>query len=206
MQNINATVSAILSHKMGTDAGYVRRVLEAGGETLASIIAAFATPEQIRAMNQKACKRFVEACDFALSGDRLGKNNRLNKTTAYLVAVIALAQQQRVSFADAHRVCGLFTEDGRYIKGVDRPRVARFIGGRAGSAGTITSQVSRTVGQGREGCGFFTALGISRKGDKHGFELTETAKSHPLILAYCAQLERISDGDFELLMRDDTDK
>jgi hypothetical protein len=117
--------------------------------------------------------------------------------TAPLFALVALSKQSRVSFNDAHLIAGAHKE-GEQVNGVSSARIGRFIK-RTTNMGTIASKVSRTVGQGKEGCGFFTALGITVKGDKHGFEIAN--RDHPLVLAYCAALSKMTEGQFELLSR-----
>lgn len=146
--------------------------------------------EQLAKMNQKGVKRFVQAVNFAINGNV----KCFDAVTAYMISAIVLTKDLNISFQNAHFLCGLNTEHAQAIKGVSRAKLHKFLS-NAGTAGTITSKVSRTAGKG----GFFTALNITNKADKYSFTLTENAKTNPLILAYAKQLENMSEGQFKLL-------
>lgn len=181
--NINAGAYA-------SDTSFIRKQVEKGASFFAEFAPAVCSESQLKAMNQKGVKRFAQALNFALSGN----TKDFDQVTAYMVASVMLSKEQTITFARAHFLCGLGVDGATHIKGVSRARLARFIGS-AGTAGTITSKVSRTTGKG----GFFTALGITTKSDKHSFTLSDNAKNHPLLTAYAHQLQNMSDSALQLI-------
>ncbi|MPS48528.1 hypothetical protein [Methylobacillus sp.] len=185
-----STINLLASLSFGSDTSYVRKQVEKGGKFFAEFVPQICAPEQLQAMNQKGAKRFVQAANFALTGD----TKSFDAVTAYMISAIMLSKSETITFKDAHFACGLNSDDAKNIKGVSRARLGKFLG-NAGTPGTITSKVSRSTGKG----GFMTALGITSKGDKNSFSLTATAKNHPLIVAYALQLEKMTDGAFTLL-------
>lgn len=191
MHSNTATIAAIQtlaqSGALKSDASRVTRYIAhpATAQTLALLVPVAA----VSLMNQKAILRTVQACDFIATDDTA----QCDEVTSALVALIALSNQSRVTFNDAHIVAGA-AKEGANVAGVSRARLARFLP-RTSNLGTITSKVSRTVGK----RGLFTALGITAKGDAHSFELCAGAKSHPFIIGYSARLEQMTEGAFSLL-------
>lgn len=180
----------LLNLKYASDNGFIAKQVIKGGEFFASFAPLTANESQLNSMNQKGVKRWAQAINFALNGDL----NNYDAVTAYMVSAIVLTKDNTVSFQNAHFLCGLNTEHASNIRGLSRSKFAKFLG-NAGTAGTITSKVSRTTGKG----GFFTALNITTKSDKHSFTLSESAKTNALIIAYANQLEKMTDGSFHLL-------
>lgn len=187
---LNTLQTNLTNVKYASDNGFIAKQLITGAKHFAEFAPLLCNSEQLNAMNQKAVKRFTQAVNFALSGDL----KQYDAVTAYMVSAIVLTKDNNVSFQNAHFLCGLNTEHAQVIRGVSRSKFARFLG-NAGTAGTITSKVSRTTGKG----GLFTALSITNKSDKHSFTLSETAKTNALILAYASQLEKMTEGSFHLL-------
>lgn len=190
---INTLNSKIASNAYASDTGFIQKQVIKGGAHFEQLAPMLSTSEQLSAMNQKGVKRFVQSVNFSLSGNV----KDFDAVTAYMVSAVILTKQETVSFQNAHFLCGLNTEHAQAIKGTSRARLNKFLG-NAGTAGTITSKVSRTTGKG----GFFTALGITNKSDKHSFTLSPTAKNNALILAYASQLEKMTEGAFNLIMSD----
>lgn len=193
MQNsysINTLRNVIASGALKSDTKRVSNTL--AHEATAQVITTLIPHDAWARMNQKAILRTVQACDFIATGDAL---KSCDEVTSAMVAIIALANQSQVSFADAHLAAGA-SKEASPIKGVSRARLARFLP-RTSNLGTITSKVSRTVGK----AGLFTALGITVKGDTHSFILTDAAKSHPFIIAYALGLEQMTEGAFTLLQQ-----
>lgn len=185
--------SKIVTGAYASDTGFISKQVLKGGAHFEAFAPMLSTTEQLNAMNQKGVKRFVQAVNFALSGNV----KDFDAVTAYMVSAVILTKENTVSFQNAHFLCGLNTEHAHAIKGASRARLNKFLG-NAGTAGTITSKVSRTTGKG----GFFTALNITNKSDKHSFTLTDSAKNNALLLAYAKQLENMTDGAFNLIMSD----
>ena len=140
--------------------------------------------------NQKALMRLSQALNFVVSGDVAA----FDTASAFVIAALALSKQERISFSDMHYLIGASgNENTAHIKGVSRSKMQKILSSIS-SMGTITSQVSRTVGSG----GYLTALGVVTKSDKHGFTIAN--RSHPMIVAYAAQLEKMTDGALHLAL------
>lgn len=193
--NHNAVTLAILARDLGTRNAQVARTIERGGQALIDSLGAFLPVEAIAGMSKTAVTRVVQAVSFAVSG----AVEDFNKSTAYLVSLVLLTGQQRVSFADALHVMGASGEGTAPVNGVSRAKLQRHLQGRAGTLGTMVSQCSRTVGK----SGFLTALGVTVKGDAHGFTLTEKARSLPFMLAYGYALQNMTEGALALVQGDD---
>jgi hypothetical protein len=194
MKNTITTLIANLNNGLySSDNSFIAKQVAKGGEHFAQLLPLLATSEQLQAMNQKGVKRFVQAVNFALSGNV----KDFDAVTAYMISAIVLTKDNAISFQNAHFLCGLNTDNAQNVKGISRAKFSRFLG-NAGTAKTITSKVSRTTGKG----GFFTALNITAKSNAHGFELTESAKNNALILSYAKQLENMTDGAFNLIQSD----
>lgn len=194
---LNATVSALTNpEKLGSDAGRVSKVIARGGQSLIDFLGHFVTPEQVARMGQKARMHTVFMGNFITSGST--DTTGFSKAHAFIGACIALAPEQtRVAFVDAHYLCGVSAAGyaAAPIPGVSRARLQRFIG-RAGAAGTITTRTSSTVGVN----GLFDCLGVTTKGDKHGFNVVN--RGIPFLVAYAAALEAMTDGNLSLLSKD----
>ena len=194
MKNLLNTLTANINNGLyASDNSFIAKQVKLGGAHFAELAPMLSTTEQLNAMNQKGVKRFVQAVNFALSGDL----KQFDAVTAYMVSAIILTKDNNISFQNAHFLCGLNSDNATAIRGVSRAKVSRFLQ-NAGTAGTITSKVSRTAGKG----GFFTALGITSKSDKHSFTLSDNAKNNALLLAYASQLEKMTDGSFKLLQKE----
>lgn len=190
---LNTLNNSIATGAYASDTGFIAKQIIKGDKHFAEFAPLVCNDTQLKAMNQKAVKRFVQSVNFALSGNV----KDFDAVTAYMVSAIVLTKDNKVSFQNAHFLCGLNTEHAQAIKGASRAKLNKFLG-NAGTAGTITSKVSRSVGKG----GFMTALNITSKSDKHSFTLTDSAKHNPLLLAYAKQLENMTDGAFNLIMSD----
>lgn len=195
---LNATVQALSNpEKLGSDVTRVSKVIARGGQSLIDFLGAFVTPEQVARMGQKARMHTVFMGNLITSGstDLAG----YSKAHAFIGAAIALAPENtRVAFCDAHYLCGVSAAGyaAAPIPGVSRARLQRFIG-RAGAAGTITTRTSSTVGVN----GVFDCLGVTTKGDKHGF--TVINRGVPFLVAYAAALEQMTDGALSLIAKDE---
>ena len=189
MKQTNQHVNLLLNTGFGSDTSFIQKQVLKGGDFFAELITQICTFEQLKAItsNQKGVKRFVQSLNFALNGDI----NTFDAVTAYMVSCVALTKDNTIKYQDAHFLCGVGNENAKLSKGVSKAKVSRFIG-NAGTAGTITSKVSRTSGKN----GFFTHLNITSKSDKHSFTLSDNAKSNALILAYAYQLERMTESTF----------
>ena len=189
MNNTNAHITLLNNTDFASDTSFIRKQVSKGGQFFSELITQLSTIEQLQNItkNQKGVKRYTQAINFALNGDVTS----FDAVTAYTVSCIALTKSKSISFQDVHFLCGVGSDNASHIKGISRAKVSRFIGS-AGTTGTVTSKVSRTVGKN----GFFTALNITEKSDKHSFTLTDTAKNNALILAYAYQLERMTDSTF----------
>lgn len=170
-----------------SDTAYINKAVLKNASHFADLLPLLVTSEQLNACNQKAVKRLVQSINFALNGNV----SDFDAVTAYMVSAVILTKQPSITFQNAHFLCGLNTEHAQAVQGASRARLNKFIG-NAGTAGTITSKVSRTTGKG----GFFTALNITNKSDKHGFTLSDNAKQNALLLSYAVQLEKMTDSTF----------
>jgi hypothetical protein len=186
MQN---AITVIQNRDLGTDKGFIAKRLNSH---VVELMNATVSPEMVSpdAMNQKGVKRIVQLANFAVSGNV----EDFDAVTAFMVSAVLLTKQETITYRDAHFLCGLGIDEAQHVKGVSRAKLSRFLG-TAGTAGTITAKVSRTTGK----RGFFTALGITAKGDAHSFTLTPTAKQNPLLLAYAMQLEKMTDSALALI-------
>lgn len=187
LNTLNANLNA---GKYASDSAFINKQVVKGGQHFKQLAPLLCNSEQLNNMNQKGVKRFVQSVNFALSGDI----KEYDAVTAYLVSAVVLTKDNTISYKNAHFLCGLNTDNAENIRGLSRAKFNKFLS-NAGTAGTITSKVSRTTGKG----GFFTALNITNKSDKHSFTLTDSAKNNPLLLAYASQLEKMTDGAFNLL-------
>ena len=185
----NAHTNLLLSREFNTNTSTVHNHVRKGGEFFAQFIAQLSTVDQLKTVceNQKGIMRYTQALNFALNGDPV----HFNKVTAYLISTVVLTKSKSISFKDAHFLCGANSDNANLINGVSKSKLNKFIG-IVGAYGTITSQVSRTIGTG----GFFTALGISSPNGAHAVTFTDNAKSNALILAYAHQLERMTESTF----------
>lgn len=149
-------------------------------------------PDTVKGMtNQKGIMRLAQVVAWCASGNV----DALDPVTAYVVSCVLLTKQNSVTYSDFHYVAGgKGDENTTHIRGVSRSRLNKFLPTTA-NMGTVTSKTSRSVGKN----GFLTALGVTAKtDDKHGFALCEGAKSNPVIVAFGARLESMTDGAFAL--------
>lgn len=144
----------------------------------------------VRAMtNQKAIMRGAQGCNYVATGDV----SAFDKATAIIVATIVSTPKDVISFSDLHFIMGAKgSDDTVMIPGVSRAKLARVLT-LIDSAGTITSQCSRTVGTG----GFLTALGVVKSAGKTAFEVVNRA--HPFVIAYAKRLHDMTDGALQLI-------
>lgn len=196
MSQIAIIKQAATNGMFKTDSGAVLKQINKGGEFLQLLVDQILTAEQCTSLmkNQKAVKRFLQACNFALSGD----TSNFDKNYAYVFATIALTKSDSISFDSMRFIMGLKSEGAKVIAGVSRQRLDRFINLQS-TAGTIKTKTTHSVGKN----GFMTALGVTSKSDAHGFTLTGNAKTHPLVTGYAYQLEKMTDGAFKLVSGDD---
>ena len=191
MNNQNANVvSFIESRDLGTDGAKVRNIFARAGEGLKLFLGMVCDTGHVSAMKQKGVMRFVEGSSFAISGNP----KDYDEGTAYSVSLVMLTTQDTVKFSDAHALMGCTIDGAQHIRGVSRAKLSRFLG-HVGSAGTVTSKVSRTVGK----SGFFTGLGITCKSDNHSFTLCPGARENKWLLAYAAQLEKMTDSQLAMI-------
>lgn len=193
---------AILSTRNGkgfaSDAPKVSNLVESYGETLKVLCDNLITCEQAIAIaaNQKGALRTLQTLAFIASGDV----RQYQPVYAMLASVCALAAQgQRVTFATLHNILGARVEgaDVQTVKGVNRQKLIRHIDTRALALGTYQSKTSASCGKN----GFLGALGIVRKCDAHGIEISENARESVFLAAYAFALERMTDGALELVKR-----
>lgn len=193
MQNVNHNdvTRAILALDLGTDTPRVQRTIARGGQPLVDTLGAFLTVESLAGMNQKAVMRAVQAVSFAVSG----AVDDLDPVTASTIATVMLTAQQTITFAALRYTSGQSNmQDPSAIQGVSRARLQRF-GLRGGTANTIVSKVSRSVGK----RGFLTALGVTAKSDTHSFTLQAGARESGFVLGYAHQLQTMTDGALSLV-------
>lgn len=185
----NAHTALLLNSTFGTDTSFIQKQVIKGAKFFADFIAQLSTIEQLKAVteNQKGVKRYTQCVNFALTGD----SKAFDAVSAYMISGIVLTKDKTITYQNAHFMCGVGSDNASNIRGISRAKLARFLGD-AGTAGTVSSKVSRTTGKN----GFFTALGITTKSDKHSFTLTDNAKNHALVLAYAHQLERMTESTF----------
>ncbi len=192
---LNATVSALMNPEhLGTDAPRVAKTIARMGQSGVDFLGAMITPSQVERMGQKARMHACFLASFITSGgtDLMG----FSRAHAFVGACIALLPEGvRVSYADAHYLLGVSNKGAQAnpIPGVSRARLMRFLGGSAGATGTITTRVSSTVGKN----GLWGALGVTVKGDKHGF--TVESRAPGFLVAYALALEQMTDGALRLL-------
>lgn len=186
MQNAS---NVIVNRDLGSDKSFVAKRMN---DHVIALLNATVSPEMVNTekMNQKGVKRIVQLTNFAVSGNV----DDFDPVTAFMVAAVMLTKQETITYRDAHFLCGLGVDEAQHVKGVSRAKLSRFLG-NAGTAGTITSKVSRTTGK----RGFFTALGVTTKGDAHSFTLSPDAKQNKLLLAYAQQLEKMTDSALALI-------
>jgi len=192
---MNATSTA-LTEGMGTDIARVVKLVDRYGQALVDTLGALVTPDQARAMSQKARLHTVHMGGMIVSQGL--ETQGYSRAHAIIASIIALAPEGvRVAFRDAHVTMGAqgdqFTQP---IPGVSRARMMRFFQS-AGAMGTISTRTSSTVGK----SGLFTALGCVTKSDAHGF--TIVSKASPLLIAYALELERMTDSRVKLLSGED---
>lgn len=191
---MNALYNAFSAHiarltEKGATASDIKRLQRFASEKTCELASACVDAGVVAKMtNQKSIMRLAQALDFIVSGNV----RSFDKATAYLVAALALSKQATVSYHDMHYLIGAPGSDSTaHIKGVSRAKMHKVLSSIT-SMGTITSQVSRTVGAN----GFLTVFGIVTKSDKHG--VTIANREHPILVAYAAQLQRMTDGALEL--------
>lgn len=182
-----------------SDTGAVLKQISKGGDFLATLLEQITTKEQAQALckNQKAVKRFLQACNFSLSGDV----SNFEPYYAYVFATIALTKSDSISFDSMRFILGLNKEGAQNVSGVSRARLDKFLK-LVSNPNTVKTKVTHSVGTN----GFMTALGVTTKSDAHGFTLTASAKNHPLVLGYAYQLERMTDGQFALISEKQANK
>ncbi len=183
-------ITAILSNASSDSMFIIKRLHD---ENVVNTCAALCNEAQAQAMNQKARKRFVQAVSFAVKGN----NADFDAVTALVISALILAKGETVHFSQLHALAGLHREgvENDSIKGVSKSRLNRFLG-LGGTAGTITSKVSRSVGKG----GLLTALGLVTKSDKHTVTIDRKAvDASPFVLAYAVRLSGMTDGQLALI-------
>lgn len=196
MNNLSAS-AVILAGDYGTRTGAVRKKLESAVNR--AFLDNIATGEQVARLTDTAAYRLCEAVEFCLTG----LVAQCDEVTAPMFALVDCSAKDTVTFTDAQFFVGAVKDEAKHIDGASRQGfanlkykatdgIARFVP-RTSNMGTISSKVSRTVGQDKKQ-GFMRALGIA-SGDKHSFTILD--RSHPLVVAYCAALSKMTDGQFE---------
>lgn len=192
MSHLATIKQAATNGQFKSDSGAVLKQINKGGEFLQTVVDQILTAQSCTALmkNQKAVKRFLQAVNFSVSGD----TNNFDASYAYVFATIALTKSDTISFDSMRFIMGLNKEGAQTIAGVSRQKLDRFLALKT-TAGTIKTKTTHSVGTN----GFMTALGVTSKSDAHGFTLTPVAKTHPLVVAYAYQLEKMTDGAFNLV-------
>jgi hypothetical protein len=194
---LNDVVNAILRAPLGTDYARVSRTIARGGQPLVDTLGAFLNVDAIAAMNQKGIMRAVQAVSFSVST----AVEDFDPVTASVIATVCLSAQETISFAAMRFAAGQSNMvQPPSIAGVSRARLMRF-GLRGGTAKTIESKVSRSVGK----RGFLTGLGVTIKSDAHSFTLTPAARQSGFVLGYAHALDSMTDGAFALIKGDDAE-
>jgi hypothetical protein len=172
--------------RLGTD---YKKTIASATDAVSALVETFPNWESAcNQMNQKALFRFIQSVDFIVSGSV----NRYDAVSAGMCAIVLLANESQVSFENARfALSSTGNEDSRLPKGVMGARLRKILG--LTRRGTVESKVSRTVGKN----GYLTCLGITVKGDAHGFTITD--KQHPFLIAHGVALSRLSDSALNLL-------
>lgn len=163
-------------------------------QSIIDTLGALVSPQDVQGMKQKGRVHTVRVARWIASqGLDLGKFDR---ASAFCAAVICSTSATRVAYADLHHVCGGKGEGTAPIAGVSRAKLRAVISGYSSNMGTISTQVSRTVGEG----GMFAGMGIVTKPDARGFAVTPKGREHPFILAYAMTLNGLSERTLIELM------
>ena len=156
-------------------------------DTIVDTLGAFVTVKEVERMNQKARVHTVRNARWIASSGLDG--DKFDRASAFCAAIICNASSSRVSYHEAHHACGASTNKSNAptnIPGVQRQKLHAIIKGYTTNMGTISTQVSRTVGA----SGIFTCMGIVEKSDRNGFTVLNTA--HPFLIAFALELNKIS--------------
>lgn len=187
-------LSFILAQDLKSDRDTLMGHLDQARDYLPAVCAildAWTTPEQLKGCPQKALIKLVRHARWvATDGLALNKRggNILDSAIGLISCIVALSAQDRVSFHDAHAVCGGTQEGATQVKGVSRARLHKVLPDVVRrAAGTLSAQHSRTVGKN----GVFGALGITSKSDAHGFAVVN--RNHPMVIMTADVLNRLSD-------------
>jgi IMP cyclohydrolase len=174
----------------GATSADIDRILKFATPAVCEFIAPVLSADIIKSMtNQKAIMRTAQALNFIVTGNGAA----FDKATAHIIASIALTTQSVVSFADMRfAMGGTGSENTAAIKGVSREKMKRFIG-LISNEGTRVSQCSRTVGKN----GFLGVLGATASEGKSAFKVTQ--RDNPIVIAYAAALEKMTDGALHLV-------
>jgi hypothetical protein len=195
MFETSRTLTAALAMNLGSDRDVMLGHLDCS--YLPAVLATLdtiCTPEAIQRMPQKGIIKTVRHAKW-IASDGLALNKRggfiLDPAIGMLSCIVGLTSQARIGFHDAHAVMGGTMEGSTQVGGVSRAKLHKLLPSIIRrNAGTLSAQSSRTVGAGKKE-GIFSALGITSKVDGHGF--TVLNRNHPLILATCDTLNRMSE-------------
>lgn len=188
---LNDTARALLNPEVTrTDAKPISRALY--NQAAIDTLGAFVTPEEAAKLTQKQRLTVARIVEFIVSGSTSG----YMRESAILGAMLALMPEEtRVAFADAQHTMGMQGDQfTRPVPGVSRQRMVRFFG-RKSAAGTILTRLSQMRGM-------WDVLGVTHKGDAHGFEVKKGGKGRALLVAYALALEQMTDGQLALLNKD----
>ena len=187
----NASFTA-LNSSLGTDRPFIEKRLS--NQHVAAGFDALVSGSQVANMKQKGIKRIVQCISFCVTGDM----KDFDPVSGLVCAAIALTgESEKVEFSRLHALCGIHREgrESAALQGVSKARLNKFLS-LGGSAGTVSSKVSRTVGE----AGFLTALGLVLKSDKTSFVVDKNARdSSAFLIAYASALARMTDGQFKIV-------
>ena len=194
---LNATIRALINPTvLKSDTDRVNKCLfdSTFAQAIVDTIGALVTPDEVGQMMQKGRVHTARVGRWiASSGLDLSKFDR---ASAFCAAVICDSSAPRIAYADLHYVCGGSINSPVSIPGVSRAKLRAVIKGYTTNMGTISTQVSRTVGAG----GLFTAMGIVSKKDSHGFSVNPNGREHPFLKAYAITLNSLSERTLIELM------
>lgn len=187
----NEVTRAILSRDLATDTARVHKMIERGGQPLIDSVGALLTVESVNGMNQKGVMRAIQAVSFSISGDK----DDLDLVTASVIAAVMLTSDSVISYSAFRSVAGQSNMiDPGSINGVSRAKFMRYIG-KGGTAKTIESKVSRSVGK----RGFLTALGVVSKSDAHHVTIAPNARESGFVLSFAHMLQEMTQGALSMV-------
>lgn len=189
--NLNETARTLLNPEVTrSDSKGIAKALYS--QACIDTLGAFVTPEQAGKLTQKQRLTVARVVEFIVSGSTSG----YMRESAILGAMLALMPEDtRIAFADAQVTMGLQGDQfTRPVPGVSRQRMMRFFGSKP-AAGTVLTRLSQMRGM-------WDVMGVTEKGDAHGFSVKKGGKGNALLTAYAVALEQMTDGALALLTKD----